>query len=91
MNEKTMTERAVELQREIDRLERVPPVEFQKLSMMELRSAPGEVMDRMKFRGEAFALVRRGKVVGYLIPATGKGSAQSGDGDGNFWCQWRKS
>lgn len=43
---------------------------FTPLSMMEFRSNPGTVIDRMRYRGERFVLTRRDKPVAYLIPAT---------------------
>ena len=44
------------------------PVRFQLLSMMELRSAPGEVLDRVAQNQEAFIVERSGQQMACLVP-----------------------
>lgn len=44
------------------------PLNFQPLSMMELRSAPGEVLDRVAQKGEAFIVERSGHQMACLVP-----------------------
>ena len=39
-----------------------------KITMMEFRKAPGEVMDRMRYFGEVFTITKQGKPVAYLMP-----------------------
>ena len=38
------------------------------ITMMEFRKAPGEIIDRMRYFGEAFTITRQGKPVAYLMP-----------------------
>jgi hypothetical protein len=44
------------------------PLNFQPLSMMELRSAPGEVLDRVAQRQESFIVERNGYQMACLVP-----------------------
>jgi ubiquitin-protein ligase len=44
------------------------PLNFQPLSMMELRGAPGEVLDRVAQNGEAFIVERSGHRMACLVP-----------------------
>jgi len=44
------------------------PIEFKPLSMMQLRSAPGEVLDRVAQQGEAFVVERNGEQMACLVP-----------------------
>lgn len=44
------------------------PLNFQPLSMMELRSAPGEVLDRVAQKREAFIVERNGHQMACLVP-----------------------
>ena len=44
------------------------PLNFQPLSMMELRSAPGEALDRVAQKGEAFIVERNGHQMACLVP-----------------------
>jgi PHD/YefM family antitoxin component YafN of YafNO toxin-antitoxin module len=39
------------------------------ITMMEFRSHPGEIFDRMKYFHEVFRITNSGRPVGYLIPA----------------------
>jgi len=44
------------------------PVDFGLLSMTELRNRPGEILDRVADRGEAFIIERNGKRKACLVP-----------------------
>ena len=44
------------------------PLDFQSLSMMELRGAPGEVLDRVAQNHEAFIIERSGQQMACLVP-----------------------
>src|SRR5438094_931639 len=44
------------------------PLDFKPLSMMKLRSAPGEVLDRVAQKGEAFVVERNGEQMACLVP-----------------------
>ena len=44
------------------------PLNFQPLSMMELRSAPGEVLDRVAHKQESFIVERNGFQMACLVP-----------------------
>jgi hypothetical protein len=44
------------------------PLDFKLLSMMELRSSPGEVLDRVAHKGEAFIVERNGYQMACLVP-----------------------
>ena len=44
------------------------PLNFQPLSMMELRSKPGESLDRVAQKGEAFIVERNGRQMACLVP-----------------------
>src|SRR3989442_11019133 len=44
------------------------PLDFRPLSMMQLRSAPGEVLDRVAQKGEAFVVERNGEQMACLVP-----------------------
>src|SRR5216683_4010173 len=44
------------------------PIDFKPLSMMQLRSAPGEVLDRVAQKGEAFVVERNGEQMACLVP-----------------------
>ncbi len=44
------------------------PLNFQTLSMMELRGAPGEVLDRVAQNHEAFIIERKGQQMACLVP-----------------------
>jgi hypothetical protein len=44
------------------------PLDFKPLSMMQLRSAPGEVLDRVAQHGEAFVVERNGEQMACLVP-----------------------
>ena len=44
------------------------PLDFKTLPMMELRSAPGEVLDRVARSGEAFVIERNGQQLACLVP-----------------------
>jgi hypothetical protein len=44
------------------------PINFQIMSMMDLRSAPGEVLDRVAEGGEAFIVERKGQQKACLVP-----------------------
>lgn len=46
------------------------PVEFTSLSMMTLRSSPGEVLDRVAQGGEAFIIERSGHQLACLLPVS---------------------
>lgn len=39
-----------------------------EITMMDFRSHPGEIMDRMRYCHERFVLTRNGKKVAYLFP-----------------------
>lgn len=43
------------------------PLDFKPLSMMKLRSAPGEVLDRVAQKGEAFVVERNGEQMACLV------------------------
>lgn len=44
------------------------PLNFTPLSMMDLRSAPGEALDRVARQGEAFVIERNGQQMACLVP-----------------------
>jgi len=44
------------------------PIDFKLLSMMQLRSAPGDVLDRVAQQGEAFIVERNGEQMACLVP-----------------------
>jgi prevent-host-death family protein len=44
------------------------PVEFSLLSMTELRNGPGEILDRVADKGEAFIIERNGQRKACLVP-----------------------
>jgi hypothetical protein len=44
------------------------PLNFTPLSMMDLRSAPGEALDRVARNGEAFVIERNGQQMACLVP-----------------------
>lgn len=44
------------------------PVEFKSLSMMDLRSRPGEVLDDVARQGQAFVIERNGQQKACLVP-----------------------
>lgn len=44
------------------------PIDFKPLSMMELRGSPGEILDRVANRGEAFVVERNGQQKACLVP-----------------------
>lgn len=44
------------------------PLDFKPLSMMKLRSAPGEVLNRVAQKGEAFVVERNGEQMACLVP-----------------------
>lgn len=44
------------------------PVNFQTLSMMELRNAPGEALDRVAHKGKSFIVERNGYQLACLVP-----------------------
>jgi ubiquitin-protein ligase len=44
------------------------PIYFQPLSMMELRSAPGDILDRVAQRDESFIVERNGHQMACLVP-----------------------
>lgn len=44
------------------------PVNFQPLAMMALRNAPGEALDRVAHKGEAFIVERNGYQMACLVP-----------------------
>jgi ubiquitin-protein ligase len=44
------------------------PIDFKPLSMTQLRSAPGEVLDRVAQKGEAFVVERNGEQMACLVP-----------------------
>ena len=43
-------------------------LEFTTLSMMELRSSPGDILDRVYKNGEAFIIERNGQQKACLVP-----------------------
>lgn len=44
------------------------PLDFKTLPMMELRSAPGEILDRVAHKSEAFIVERNGNQMACLVP-----------------------
>jgi ubiquitin-protein ligase len=44
------------------------PIEFQPISMMELRNAPGDILDRVAQQNEAFIVERNGHQMACLVP-----------------------
>ena len=46
------------------------PVEFKPLSMMALRSSPGEIIDRVARDGEAYVIERNGQQLACLLPVS---------------------
>ncbi len=44
------------------------PLNFQSLSMMDLRNAPGEALDRVALKGESFIVERNGHQLACLVP-----------------------
>jgi hypothetical protein len=44
------------------------PIDFKPLTMMELRSSPGEILDRVARDGEAFVVERSGQQMACLVP-----------------------
>jgi hypothetical protein len=44
------------------------PLDFRSLSMMELRASPGEVLDRVAQKGDAFIVERSGHRMACLVP-----------------------
>ena len=46
------------------------PVEFKPLSMMALRSSPGEIIDRVARDGEAYIIERNGRQLACLLPVS---------------------
>lgn len=83
---KTTEERDQLLQDMADAGAASPPVEFERITMMDFRKAPGEVINQMRYKDRVFALTHYDKVVAYLIPATGRGV---GLGENGFKCEWR--
>lgn len=47
-----------------------PTLNFETLSMMELRSSPGEVLDRVSKEGTAFLIERNGQPKACLVPVS---------------------
>src|ERR1035438_9539772 len=45
-------------------------VEFKTLSMMELRNSPGDILDRVYKKGEAFIVERSGQHKACLVPVS---------------------
>ena len=45
-------------------------LEFQPLTMMELRSEPGEILDRVSKNGEAFIIEKKGQHKACLVPVS---------------------
>ncbi len=45
-------------------------LDFKPLSMMELRSSPGEILDRVSRSGEAFVIERNGEQKACLVPVS---------------------
>jgi hypothetical protein len=43
-------------------------IDFETLSMMDLRSSPGEILDRVAEKGEAFIIERNGQQKACLVP-----------------------
>ena len=46
------------------------PMEFKSLSMMELRSSPGEIIDRVSRDGETYIIERNGQQLACLLPVS---------------------
>lgn len=46
------------------------PIEFKSLSMMALRSSPGEIIDRVAREGEAYIIERNGQQLACLLPVS---------------------
>lgn len=46
------------------------PLEFQSLTMMDLRSTPGEVLDRVSKNNESFLVERNGQQLACLVPVS---------------------
>jgi hypothetical protein len=40
---------------------------LRRINMMELREAPGEVLERMRWNHEEFALIKQGKLAGFIV------------------------
>jgi hypothetical protein len=51
-------------------MENPMPLEFQSLTMMDLRSSPGEVLDRVSKNNEAFLIERNGQQLACLVPVS---------------------
>ena len=45
-------------------------IEFKSLTMMDLRSSPGEIFDRISKNGEAFVIERNGEQMACLVPVS---------------------
>jgi hypothetical protein len=45
-------------------------IDFKILSMMELRSSPGDILDRVRKNGEAFIIERSGQQMACLVPVS---------------------
>ena len=46
------------------------PIEFKSLSMMALRSSPGEIIDRVARKGKAYIIERNGQQLACLLPVS---------------------
>ena len=53
------------------------PLDFSLLSMTELRNRPGEILDRVADKGEAFIIERSGQRKACLVPLFGSPSRYS--------------